>query len=135
LNFQGLTDYPEFGCVRNAGGRVAQAEGEIAFACAAVDMDDIVIIHHEGITRSTFSLNTDVRYILDCGMQNMTNDIIRKKLAAKGLGNQTSATFDFGEIPECVPLFLPSRPIYSPCLQHGRERPARRRHPSQLCLS
>ena len=37
----------EFAAVRNAGGRVAQVEREIAFATAAADVKEVIVIHHK----------------------------------------------------------------------------------------
>ncbi|KAL8276469.1 hypothetical protein RQP46_011119 [Phenoliferia psychrophenolica] len=71
----------EFAVVRNAGGRVAHVTSEIAFASAASDLTDILIVHHT-----------------DCGVSNMKNAMIRKRLADKGLGDASTAEWDFGEI-------------------------------------
>ncbi|KAK4705378.1 carbonic anhydrase, partial [Phenoliferia sp. Uapishka_3] len=71
----------EFGVVRNAGGRVAHVTSEIAFVSAATELDDIIVVQHT-----------------DCGLFNMKNSMLRKKLADKGLGNETTVSWDFGEI-------------------------------------
>jgi len=72
-----------FAVVRNAGGRVAQATREIAFASAASNLGSILIIHHT-----------------DCGLSNLDNAALRARLAAKGLGDDSTSSFDFGEIKD-----------------------------------
>jgi len=71
----------EYGVLRTAGGRVKQTEREIAFVSAATPTTDIVIIHHT-----------------DCGKTHLSNDLIRKMLAGKKLGDENTKTLDFGEI-------------------------------------